>query len=247
MRPVARAGAVIAGFGTATAAGAGVGLLHRDRRQGANLATSLGCDLALALAGVRLNVVGGQYLWSHRPAVFIFNHQSSIDLPVVGSLLRRDVTGVACDPRVALLGYLADVVYVDGDTAQAKEALAPVVDRLCEGVSIAIAPEGTRSPTPRLGRFKQGAFHMAMQGGAPIVPIVIRNAGEIIRKGSLVIRPGTIDVAVLPPIPAEDWTVEQLDARIAELRRLYLDTLESWPCGGRGGRGGCAPAHHRSP
>jgi putative phosphoserine phosphatase/1-acylglycerol-3-phosphate O-acyltransferase len=70
-----------------------------------------------------------------------------------------------------------------------------------------------------------------MQGGAPIVAIVIRNAGEIMCKGSLVLRPGTIDVAVLPAIPAEDWTVEQLDARIAEVRRLYLDTLESWPGG----------------
>ena len=139
-------------------------------------------------------------------------------------------------------------------TAQERPVVFNATTKLFEPCSleeavqqIAIAPEGTRSPTPRLGRFKQGAFHMAMQGGAPIVPIVIRNAGEIIRKGSLVIRPGTIDVAVLPPIPAEDWTVEQLDARIAELRRLYLDTLESWPCGGRGGRGGCAPAHHRSP
>lgn len=232
VRQIVRTGAAIAGFGTVTVVGAGVGLLKRDRRRAANVATSLGCDLALALAGVRLNVVGEEYLWSQRPAVFIFNHQSSIDLPVVGSLLRRDVTGVACDPRVALLGYLADVVYVDGaTTAQAKATFAPVVDRLRAGVSIAIAPEGTRSPTPRLGRFERGAFQIAMQGGVPIVAIVIRNAGEIMCKGSLVIRPGTIDVAVLPPIAAQDWTVEQLDERIAEVRRLYLDTLESWPGG----------------
>jgi putative phosphoserine phosphatase/1-acylglycerol-3-phosphate O-acyltransferase len=232
VRQIVRTGAALAGFGTVTAVGAVLGLLNRDRRRRANVATSLGCDVALALAGVRLNVVGEQHLWSQRPAVFIFNHQSSIDVAVVGSLLRRDVTGVACDPRAALLGYLADVVYVDGDnTVRAKAALAAVVERLREGVSIAIAPEGTRSPTPRPGRFEQGAFHMAMQGGVPIVAIVIRNAGEIMWKGSLVIRPGTIDVAVLPPITAEDWTVEQLDERIAEVRRLYLDTLESWPGG----------------
>jgi putative phosphoserine phosphatase/1-acylglycerol-3-phosphate O-acyltransferase len=197
--------------------------------------------------------VGEQNLWSHRPAVFIFNHQSSIDLPVVASLLRRDVTGVAKkeaarDPRFALLGYLADVAYVDrGKTAQAKEALAPVVERLRDGVSIALAPEGTRSPTPRLGHFKKGAFHMAMQGGVPIVPIVIRNAGDVMWRNSPLIRPGTVDVAVLEPIPTDGWTAGQLDDRVAEVRQLFLDTLERWPGEAKRPRAARATPSRRQP
>jgi putative phosphoserine phosphatase / 1-acylglycerol-3-phosphate O-acyltransferase len=91
-----------------------------------------------------------------------------------------------------------------------------------------ISPEGTRSPTPAVGQFKKGAFHMAMQGGVPIVPVVIRNAGELLWRGSKVMRPGTVDVHVHEPISVADWTVEDLDERVAEVRALFVRTLEDW-------------------
>jgi putative phosphoserine phosphatase / 1-acylglycerol-3-phosphate O-acyltransferase len=238
LESMVRTGAALAGLGTAAALGVGVGLVTRNRRDGANFATSVGSDAALALAGVRLDVVGEENLWSHRPAVFIFNHQSSLDMPVLGALVRRDLTGVAKkeaarDPRFAPVGFLVDVAYVDrGNTKQAKEALAPVVEKLRAGVSIGIAPEGTRSPTPKLGRFKKGAFHIALQARVPIVPIVIRNAGEMMWKGSPFIRKGTIDVAVLPPVSTRSWKVSELDERIAAIRRRYVDTLDNWPRNG---------------
>jgi putative phosphoserine phosphatase/1-acylglycerol-3-phosphate O-acyltransferase len=154
---------------------------------------------------------------------------------IVGRLLRRDFSGVAKkeaarDPLFAPMGYLTDVAYVDrGNTAQAKEALAPAVDRLRKGISIAMAPEGTRSVTPTVGPFKKGAFHMALQAGVPVVPIVIRNAGELMGRSAKIMRSGVIDVAVLEPIPTDDWTVEDLDAHVAEVRQRYVDTLENWP------------------
>lgn len=243
VRTLARTGAAIGALGAAAALGAGIGLLNGSRRDAANFATAFGSDLSLALAGVRLRTTGEEHLWTHRPAVFIFNHQSAVDMPVIGSLIRRDVTGVAKkeaarDPRFAPVGMLVDVAYVDrSNTSQAKAALAPVVEKLRSGVSIAIAPEGTRSPTPRLGRFKKGAFHIAMQAGVPIVPIVIRNAGDVMWKGSPLIRPGTIDVAVLEPISTEGWKVSELDERVADVRRRYLGTLASWPASGAGARG----------
>ncbi|MFL5868100.1 MAG: HAD-IB family hydrolase, partial [Thermoleophilaceae bacterium] len=106
LETVARTGAALAGLGTAAVLGAGIGLLNRSRRDAANFATSVGSDAALALAGVRLDVVGEENLWADRPAVFLFNHQSSIDMPVLGALVRRDLTGVAKkeaarDPRFA--------------------------------------------------------------------------------------------------------------------------------------------------
>ena len=104
--------------------------------------------------------------------------------------------------------------------------LQPAVDRLREGISLAIAPEGTRSYTPRLGKFKKGAFHVAMQADVPIVPIVIRNAGAVMPRNAVTIRPGTIDVVVHPPISVDGWTPDDLDERIDGVRRLFLDTLE---------------------
>ena len=235
LRSAVRTGAALAGLGAAGGVGLAIGALNQSRRQAANVATSIGPDLALALAGVELRVTGTQHLWSDRPAVFIFNHQSSIDVAVIGSLVRHDLTGVAKkelarDPRFALIGYVVDIAYVDrANSAQARAALEPAVDKLKSGISIAIAPEGTRSATRRLGKFKKGAFHLAMQAGVPIVPIVIRNAGDVMWRGSLLIRPGTVDVAVLPPIPTTDWEVDDLDERIDDVRARFLETLEEWP------------------
>jgi len=84
-------------------------------------------------------------------------------------------------------------------------------------------------PTPALGRFKKGAFHIARQAGVPIVPIVLRNTGELAWRRSLFVNPGTVEVAVLDPIPTGDWTADSLDERIAGVRQRFADTLESWP------------------
>jgi putative phosphoserine phosphatase/1-acylglycerol-3-phosphate O-acyltransferase len=232
---VVRTGVALASLGAAGGAGIAVGLLTGDRQRGANFAASIGPDVALGVAGVRLDVTGEENLSSHRPAVFIFNHQSSIDVAVIGALVRRDLTGVAKieasrDLRFAPIGYVTDVVYVDrSNSQQARAALKPAVDRLKGGTSIAIAPEGTRSPTPRLGRFKKGAFHLAMQARVPIVPVVIRNAGDVMWRGSFVIRPGTIDVAVLDPISTRGWKVSELDERVGGVRELFARTIEDWP------------------
>jgi putative phosphoserine phosphatase/1-acylglycerol-3-phosphate O-acyltransferase len=70
---------------------------------------------------------------------------------------------------------------------------------------------------------------MAMAVGIPVVPIVIRNAEIIAARNSTTMNPGTVDVAVYPPISMSDWTVETLSDRIAEVRQLYVDTLADWP------------------
>jgi putative phosphoserine phosphatase/1-acylglycerol-3-phosphate O-acyltransferase len=232
---VARTAAAYGGMATAFGAGLGVGLLKHSRRDAVNFATSVGSDVTLRLAGVEVNVTGAEHLISHRPAVFIFNHQSILDGFILMKLLREDITGVAKKEVAAQPGFgqfarFANMAFVDrGDASQAVAALGPVVERLREGYSIAISPEGTRSATPAVARFKKGAFHMAMQGDVPIVAVVIRNAGELLWRGSKVMRSGTIDVHVHEPISVRDWTRDTLDERIAEVRTLFVRTLEDWP------------------
>lgn len=89
-----------------------------------------------------------------------------------------------------------------------------------------IAPEGTRSLTPRLGAFKKGAFHVAMAAGVPIVPIVLVNALDALPKHGLVIRPATIEVVVHPPIATAGWTAAGLEQHVADVRALFVETLE---------------------
>jgi putative phosphoserine phosphatase/1-acylglycerol-3-phosphate O-acyltransferase len=178
-------------------------------------------------------VTGEAHLWEQRPAVFIFNHQSGVDVLLLCRLLRRDIVGVAKQEirRNPIFGpafALAGVVFIDRfDHQRAVAALAPAVETLRRGVSIVLAPEGTRSATPRLGRFKMGAFHLAMAAGVPIVPIVFRNALDALPKHAVVVRPTTIEVVVHPPISTIGWTAARLDDEIAAIHELYARTLAS--------------------
>lgn len=231
--------AAMAGLNVGMAFGVGLGVLNRDAQAGRNVGIPMACDAALAMAGVKLDVVGEENLWRARPAVFIGNHQSSLDGIVLGSLLRRDFTGVAkkearYDPRILIGGVLIDPAFVDRSNSEsAKRDLDALVERIKGGMSVAIMPEGTRTATPQLQRFKKGGFHLAMQAGAPIVPIVLRNAGELMWRRSMVINPGTVQVAVLDPIPTDDWTPETVDEHVKQVRDLVAATLDDWPDGAR--------------
>ena len=167
-------------------------------------ALTLAGELGTALAGVRLDVRGAEHLVSARPAVFLFNHQSQLDVLILAEaaarrLHRRREEGGGERARVR-----ADVparrrgVRRPRRHRAGRRPWSPRSQRLREGISLVIAPEGTRSATPALGRFKKGAFHVAMQAGVPIVPIVIRNAGELMWRGASTLREGTVQVTVLP-------------------------------------------------
>jgi putative phosphoserine phosphatase/1-acylglycerol-3-phosphate O-acyltransferase len=230
---VLRTGLVYASAIPSAWAGLAAALLNNSRRQAVNLMTSTFAELGTAASGVDLQVEGEHHLWSHRPAVFVFNHQSGIDALLVMKLLRRDVVGIAkrevrANPVFGPLFAAAGTVFIDrANREKAIEALRPAVDALERGFSIAIAPEGTRSITPRLGRFKKGAFHIAMQAGVPVVPIVFRNALDALPKGGAIVRPATVEAVVLRPIPTTSWTLATLDEEIDRIRDRFLDVLES--------------------
>ncbi|WAL47318.1 HAD-IB family hydrolase [Rhodococcus pyridinivorans] len=234
-RELVRTAAAYGGMFGSVWTGLGLGLINRSRKTALDSIISIGTEVSLALAGVDVRIVGEANAWAARPAVFIFNHQSQLDPVVLAKVLRQDFTGVtkkemANDPLFGPLLRFVGATFVDRtNTERAVAALGPVVDTLREGTSIVIAPEGTRSLTPAIGRFKKGAFHIAMQAGVPIVPVVIRNAGEILWKHSTLLRSGTVDVAVLEPIDVSEWSRENLDEHIAEVEDLYRRTLSSWP------------------
>ncbi|MGW6424323.1 HAD-IB family hydrolase [Nocardia sp. NPDC055053] len=228
----------IAGF-AALLGGALVGVLRKSytgRRQA--MADALMHDATtatLAAIDVRLRVVGAEHARAPRPAVFLFNHQSQFDVIIVPKVLGGAVTGIgkkelANHPLFGPLMRFVGVTFIDRtDTERAKAALAPVVSTLRDGLSIGIAPEGTRSYTPRVGPFKKGAFHIAIQAGVPVIPVVIRNAGEIAWRDSPIARQGIVDVAVLPPIDVSGWDPADMDDEVEQVRQLFENTLLDWP------------------
>lgn len=229
--------AALTGFNLGLGLGVALGAVNRDARMGRNYGIPAACDAALALGGVKLDVVGEENLWRARPAVFVANHQSSLDALVVGALLRKDFTAVAkkearYDPRAMIGGMLLDPAFIDrSDPASAKDDLDLLSERIRGGTSVVLFPEGTRAPTSTLGRFKKGAFHMAIQAGVPMVPVVLRNTGELMWRSSKLVNPGTVQVAVLDPVSTDDWSTRTLDVHVKQVRDLFAQALENWPGG----------------
>jgi putative phosphoserine phosphatase/1-acylglycerol-3-phosphate O-acyltransferase len=217
---------------TSFTAGLPVWALTGSRREAQNFSFSLFADTASALIGLKLNIKGEQNLWAQRPAVFIFNHQSKADVIILAKLLRRDIAGIGKQeirdmPVIGKVMEYGGLVFIDrANSGSAIQAMAPLVDAMVnEGKSVIVAPEGTRSVSPRLGAFKKGPFHIAIQAGVPIVPIVIRNAVDVAPKGDFVFRAATVDVEVLPPVDTTGWSTATLDQHVADVRQLFLQVL----------------------
>lgn len=228
-----RTAAMYSGFAGGTALAGPIGLLRRSARAFVDTTIGLASDLSLGLGGIRVDLVEGQrHLTESRPCVFVFNHRSNLDAIVLMNLLRRDITAVAKQEVADIPGFgqlfrMADVAFIDrSDSSQARAAIQPAIDRIRdEGLSLVLAPEGTRWQTPGLGPFRKGAFHIARQAGVPVVPVVLAGTGERLPKGTQMIRPGTVRVAALPPIDVTMWRPEELGQRVDEVRTRMLETL----------------------
>jgi putative phosphoserine phosphatase / 1-acylglycerol-3-phosphate O-acyltransferase len=189
-------------------------------------------DLGTYVAGITLSIKGEEHLWSHRPAVFILNHQSNADMLIAIKLIRKEARGVAKMelkkmPVVGQILEASGTIFLDRtDKEKAIEALKPAIDSLRSGISIVIFPEGTRSYDYTLGRFKKGAFHIAMEAGVPIVPIVLKNAHDVMPRGKNIFNPALVEVIVHPPILTHDWDKNNLDSKIREIRNIYLKDLK---------------------
>lgn len=238
LETIGRSLAAIAAIGPIASLATAAGILNNDVRTAMNILGPNWADVLHAFAGVKLNVTGEENLWAHRPAVFIFNHKNNFDALIVSKLLRVDYTGVAkkeleMHPIMGPVGRLMKVAFIDrSDTKKAVESMKSIIGLAREGISIVIAPEGTRAQGRDLLPFKKGAFRMAMAAGIPIVPIILRNAEDIGARDAFFMRPGTVDVTVLPAISTHDWTREDLEDRIEVVRDLYTATLSDWPNGG---------------
>jgi len=206
--------------------------LTGSQNEGRNFIISTFGALSTALMGLRLDVRGQDKLWQHRPAVVIFNHQSNVDAVVLLKLLRSDAAAVGKKEltEIPIVGSAFDfmgMIPIDrSNTEAAVKAIEPLAQYMKEERrNVVVAPEGTRSNGMIPGRFKKGAFRIAMQAGVPIVPVVIHNSIDAQPKGDLLVRPATIVIDVLDPIDVSEWTVDELDERIDGVRDTYLRVL----------------------
>jgi len=226
-----RTGLAASSLFPAILAGLTTGTMNMSFRDGVNSMMATIGDIGTALAGIKLVIKGKENLWNSRPAVFIFNHQSNVDLLIMCKLIRKDSVALAKkELKYTPIGPVllaAGVIFLDReDRKKAINSMIPAVDALKNGTSVGIAPEGTRSKDYKLGKFKKGAFHLAMQANVPIVPIIIKNAHDVMPKGSNLIKPSIVEVVVLPAIKTNRWKKETIDKHIKSVRDKYLKELK---------------------
>ncbi|GAB0137193.1 hypothetical protein EsDP_00005470 [Epichloe bromicola] len=173
-------------------------------------------------------------LGTTRPAVFVGNHQTELDVCMLGRLFPKwcSVTAKSDLKHIPFLGWfmrLSGSIFIDRKNSEdARHAMAGAAKEIqMKRQSVYIFPEGTRSyaKEPVLLPFKKGAFHLAIQAGVPIVPCVVANYSHILHVKTMVFRSGRIPIKVLDPIPTKGLTAADVEELTRTTRDLMLKEL----------------------
>lgn len=231
---VARAYAVITG---ATIFSGGRALLYyflrpRHFRRLADRLTGEWASIVMRGSGTKLVVRNAERIGLGRGQILVANHQSWFDIFALGGALGRSFSfvgkrEVSSIPIVGAAWEKVGHIAIDrSDREAAIASLQRADDLLRDGRTIIMFPEGTRSPTGELGRFKKGAFVMAIKSQVPVLPVAILGTRAIMKKGSWGIRPGTATVVVGNPISTEGLTLRDRNRLSRESRTALVDLMD---------------------
>ncbi len=183
-----------------------------------------GVRLALFTTGITFRVNGREHIPLDRAAVYCSNHQSNVDPPILFDALhprmhilyKHEIDQI---PILARAFRLGGFIPVDRRNREASlRSIENGASSIRSGNSFLIFPEGTRSRTDDLLPFKKGGIHMAILAQAPIVPVAIRGGRAAMQKGSWIIRPVVVDIAVGEPVETTGMAAGDRDALISVVR-----------------------------
>jgi 1-acyl-sn-glycerol-3-phosphate acyltransferase len=193
-----------------------------------------GCRAVLVMGGVRLRITGGENVVPGRQYVAMMNHVNFFDPFTFYAAFPGIARGAEEESHFRWPVYGGTIRRIGmfpidrKDPGRAVESLRRAAAWVRErpGFSFGIMPEGTRTLDGKLGPFKRGGFLMALETGLDILPIVQRGAFEVARKGSTLIRPGRVEIAIEPAVAVAGYTKETVGELIERVRRVFLDRLE---------------------
>lgn len=171
----------------------------------------------------------------NRSYIFVINHTSFMDAPAIAmsTPIQLRALGKKELSKVPVFGFITSrvAVWVDRSNPESrKKSLEKLVKTLDKGISILVAPEGTRNDSDQpLLPFFNGPFRLAIETGVPILPLVIHDAKKLMPKGQLGVTPGTVHSYFLPPIETNKMGPEDLPAlkeRVFELMKEKVEALD---------------------
>jgi 1-acyl-sn-glycerol-3-phosphate acyltransferase len=183
------------------------------------------------VSGVRVEVEGLDNFDPTGSYVFMSNHQSHYDILAVAGFLPAQVRFIAKKELFKIPGFGRALrkgghIRIDRDNrAQAFASYDRAAEKICEGISIFVCVEGTRSADGTVGPFKKGGFVLAVKAGVPIMPITISGGRSILPKQKLVFSKGTMKMVVDKPIDTRSYTLENRDELVARVRGVIIGNL----------------------
>ena len=210
----------------------------------------------LWVCGIRVTAEGAEGVEADIPRIYMTNHQSYFDifallarLPVnFKFILKQELMGIPfLGKAMRRAGYIG---IVREDPRRAVKSMQDAAEKIRNGASVLIFPEGTRSRDGLLQEFKRGGFNLALRSGCDIVPVTIRNSHKIVPKGSLKINRGSFDIHFGKPIPVKGYSRKNISGLMDRVRAAMLNRMEEEPAGkgpgprsGSGGTGEAAGNH----
>ncbi len=171
--------------------------------------------LSVRVAGVKIKMVGLENFDQSGTYIFMSNHVSNLDPPVLAPLIPRRTSVLAKRElwRIPILNKaldLAEIVPVERSNREAAiQSIRRAAEVMRHHINMTIYPEGTRSRDGRLLPFKKGPFHLASESGFPIVPVTILGTYEMWPKGRNIIRGGTATLVFHPPIDPQKFASKE--------------------------------------
>ena len=186
----------------------------------------------LAISGIDVTVNGLSNVDPAKSYIYMSNHQSNVDIWVLLAHLPVQFRWLAKAelfkiPILSRSMRAAGYISIDRSNKQsAFNSIDQAAEKIKEGVSVMIFPEGTRSLDGKIRSFKKGGFVLAVKSGVPIVPVIIHGTFPIMPKGSFRIKPGAVVLEIQKPIDTAGYTFESKDALIERVRHVICESFQ---------------------
>ncbi|WP_313800504.1 lysophospholipid acyltransferase family protein [Cytobacillus sp.] len=177
--------------------------------------------------------VRGKELLPEGPVVFVCNHEGDFDIPVLLAFIEKPFgfiskVEVKKAPIISSWMEVMNCVFIDRkDRRSAVKSIRDGVEKLKNGHSIVIFPEGTRSKGGPVGDFKAGGLRLAKDAGVPIVPIGIKGTADIFEKNNRLVRPANVEINICQPIEPNLIREKDMKDVAADVRNIIIDSFNN--------------------
>jgi len=187
---------------------------------------------ALLLAGLKVDVLGSDYIPRDQSAVYIVNHSSNFDIPILYAGLPLQFRWMAKKelfdvPLFGLAMRRCGYIPIDrSDRRKALQSMTEAAKQINQGASVIVFPEGTRTPDGHLQEFKKGGFLIAVKAQVPVVPVAITGSFNVMSKNSLRIHKSKIEMEIFPPIATEGLSNKDTEQLMEQVRAPIFQKTE---------------------